>query len=117
MELKYVKVFLDNLGAVETLSDAECGKLFVAILRYGRDQTKPKLKGEARLLFPLFQQQIDKEREEMEMTSKLRSAAGRIGGIKSQRNRAEARARQLERLEAEAEQLKQMQQTKATESK
>ena len=107
MELKYVKVYVDNLSAVETLSDTECGKLFVAILRYGRDQTKPKLKGEARLLFPLFQRQTDKEREEMEMSSKLLSAAGRIGGLKTQRKRAQARAEKLMQLEAEADRLKQ----------
>ena len=80
MEVKYIKLFVDNLDALESLSDAQRGKLFTAILRYGRDREEPQLKGAARILFPMFKAQIDREIVGMEQTKKMRKEYGRMGG-------------------------------------
>ena len=92
MEVKYVKVFVDNLDALESLSDAQRGKLFTAILRYGRDREEPQLKGAARVLFPMFRAQIDREIVGMEETARIRSKVGQIGGRNSQKIQAEAKS-------------------------
>ena len=80
MEVKYIKLFVDNLDALESLSDAQRGKLFTAILRYGRDREEPQLKGAARILFPMFKAQIDREIVGMEQTLKTKIENGRRGG-------------------------------------
>ena len=50
MELTYLKVFVDYLDAIEPLSDAERGRLFTALLEYGRTGVAPQLGGNERFL-------------------------------------------------------------------
>ena len=97
MELKYLKVFVDYLDAIEPLSDAERGRLFTALLEYGRTGVAPQLGGNERFLFPMMKAQID--REKSKVTSKDKSGANHWnwkGGItpknQKERNSQEARS-------------------------
>lgn len=66
----YVPFFADDTEAMSELDDAECGRLFLACLRYAETGEAPKLDGNERFLFPMFRGRIDrflankKEREE-----------------------------------------------------
>ena len=61
--MKYVKTFTDFEEDMEFLSDAECGRLFRAILRYGRTEELPDLKGNERFLWSGAKKVIDRQRE------------------------------------------------------
>lgn len=57
----YVKAFFDWPEQMSALSDAEKGRLFVAILKYGETGEIPEMKGAERILFPVFKAQIDRD--------------------------------------------------------
>lgn len=79
MELTYLKVFVDYLDAIEPLSDAERGRLFTALLEYGRTGVAPQLGGNERFLFPMMKAQIDRDKATMEAESSTFSEAGKKG--------------------------------------
>lgn len=72
----YVKAFFDWIEQTAALSDAERGRLFIAILEYARSGLDPKLDGREGILFPVFQSQIDRDKE----ISNIRAANGSMGG-------------------------------------
>lgn len=80
----YIKLFLDYLDALEPLSDAERGRLFTALLEYGRTGEAPHLTGNERFLFPMMRAQIDRDfaawREKDDTLHEVRADAGRKGG-------------------------------------
>ena len=92
----YIKLFLDYLDAVDALSDVERGRLFTALLKYGRTGEAPQLTGNERFIFPLMKAQIDRDfaawREKDENTHEARQEAGRKGGL--------ARASKLKQIQA-----------------
>lgn len=51
------------LGAMRKLSDAECGRLFRALLMYSSGEEPNNLQGREELLFDVFSQQIDRDDE------------------------------------------------------
>lgn len=57
----YVKAFFDWPEQMSALTDAEKGRLFVAILKYGETGEIPEMQGAERILFPVFKAQIDRE--------------------------------------------------------
>lgn len=57
----YVKAFFDWPEQMSALSDAEKGRLFVAILKYGETGEIPEMQGAERILFPVFKAQIDRD--------------------------------------------------------
>ena len=63
MAKKYVKAYYDWVEQMEALSDSEKGRLFVAILKYGKTGTVKGLRGNERFLFPTFKAQIDRASE------------------------------------------------------
>ena len=79
MELTYIKVFVDYLDAIEPLGDAERGRLFTALLEYGRTGVAPQLGGDERFLFPLMRAQIDRDKASLEAESSTYSEAGKKG--------------------------------------
>jgi len=87
LDVKYIKVFLDNFEAVDSLDNEQRGELFTAIFRYARDGKKTKLKGAAKHVFPTFKAQIDREMEWMENVSKVRSKVGKLGGRPKKQNK------------------------------
>lgn len=79
MELTYIKVFVDYLDAIELLGDAERGRLFTALLEYGRTGVAPQLDGNERFLFPMMMAQIDRDKASLEAESSKYSEAGKKG--------------------------------------
>lgn len=61
--MKYLKVYVDFVRDMELLSDAERGRLFVAMLAYASDKTEPGLKGNEKYLWATAKKTIDSQRK------------------------------------------------------
>lgn len=72
----YVKAYYDWIEQTAALSDAERGRLFIAVLEYARSGLEPKLDGRESILFPVFQATIDRDNQK----SKTNSRNGALGG-------------------------------------
>lgn len=82
-------LFTDRKKEIDMLSDAQCGVLFKAILRYA--DTGERLESEdlvVQVLFSVFAAQIDSCNEKWEAIKKKRSEAGKKSG-ESRRNKSE----------------------------
>ena len=77
MAKKYVKAYYDWKQQITALSDAEKGRLFIAILEYGETGEIPMLSGREAIIFPAFQAQIDRDNQVYQ--SKVEN--GRAGGL------------------------------------
>lgn len=60
---EYFCAYHSMLGAMRKLSDAECGRLFRALLAYSSGEQLDNLQGREELLFDVFSQQIDRDAE------------------------------------------------------
>ena len=72
--------YYDYQQHLELLSDADRGKLLMALLEYGKNGTPPKLEGAALMAFSFIQAQKDRDTAKYEDTIKKRSEAGKKGG-------------------------------------
>ena len=79
--LVYIKIFLDDLEAMEALSDAERGRLLTAMLKYAQSGEVPQLSGNERILFPIFRGRIDRDAADIDSLSEKKREAGRAGGL------------------------------------
>ena len=82
-------LFTDRKKEINMLSDAQCGVLFKAILRYA--DTGERLESDdlvLQVLFSVFASQIDSCNEKWEAIKKKRSEAGKKSG-ESRRNKSE----------------------------
>lgn len=77
--MDHIKLFFDDLDAMELLGDAEKGRLFTALLVYGKSGEAPQLGGNERFLFPMMRAQVDRDKADAAGLSEARSAAGRKG--------------------------------------
>ena len=59
--MKYLKVFTDFSVSLEPLGDAECGRLFKAMLEYAKTGQEPDLRGNERFIWPTAKQSIDRD--------------------------------------------------------
>ena len=75
--MTYLKIFYDSIDALEQLGDAERGRLFLAIMKYGSSGELVQLGGNERILFPTFKAQIDSDNKKAERLSQIRSEAAR----------------------------------------
>ena len=73
----YVKAYYDWIEQTAALSDAERGRLFIAILEYARSGLEPKLDGRESILFPVFQATLDRDNKISMINSKNGSLGGR----------------------------------------
>ena len=76
-------LFTDRKKEIDMLSDAQCGVLFKAILRYA--DTGERLESEdlvVQVLFSVFTSQIDSCNEKWEKIRQVRAEAGKKGGAK-----------------------------------
>ena len=73
--MRTLKVSTTWLKRTRTLSDAEKGRLFTAMLQYANDGTAPAISGRESLLWDEAEEEIDKHRG----ISEMRSEAGRKG--------------------------------------
>lgn len=74
--MEYFCAYHSMLGATRKLSDAECGRLFRALLAYSGGEQPINLQGREELLFDVFSQQIDRDRERYEEKCKKNKANG-----------------------------------------
>lgn len=63
MAVEYFCAYHSYLDAMEPLTDAERGRLFVACLEYSKSGTTRHLSGNERFLFPMMRAQIDRDNE------------------------------------------------------
>lgn len=61
--MKYLKVWTDFTNAMETLKDAERGRLFTAMLDYAKQSTEPELVGNERFIWSIVRAEIDRQRD------------------------------------------------------
>lgn len=74
--MKYLKVYTDFAEAMEPLSDAERGRLFMSMLQYASTGEVGALSGAERFVWPIAKQNIDRAQAELEK----RAENGRKGG-------------------------------------
>lgn len=60
--MKYLKIFVDFAKDVEGLSDAEAGRLFVAMLKYADTKEEPSFRGAEKILWPVARKAVDNQR-------------------------------------------------------
>ena len=61
MAVEYFCAYHSYLDALEPLTDAERGRLFVACLKYSKSGEVGHLSGNERFVFPVFRGQIDRD--------------------------------------------------------
>lgn len=61
--MKYLKVFTDFIKTIGAFSDAECGRLFKAMLEYAGEGKEPEFRGNERFIWGTVQMNIDMQRE------------------------------------------------------
>lgn len=76
MANRYVKAYFDWIEQTAALSDAEKGRLFIAILEYARSGQILDIGGRESILFPAFKAAIDRDAE----ISAINSSNGAKGG-------------------------------------
>lgn len=87
----YVKAYYDWIEQTAALSDAERGRLFIAILEYARSGLDPKLDGREGLLFPVFRTMVDRDAQKSEVYSQNGKLGGR-GNKASESNQKQNKA-------------------------
>ena len=80
MAKEYVKLWDSYAAYFEPLSEAEVGRLVLAMLKYKSTGTAPELKGNERFVWPAVQRDIDAAIEAQNARSSTRSSAGKQGG-------------------------------------
>lgn len=73
MAVEYFCAYHSYLDAMEPLTDAERGRLFVACLEYSKSGTTRHLSGNERFLFPMMRAQIDRDNEKYKTKCKKQS--------------------------------------------
>lgn len=73
MALESFNVYHSYLKAIEPLTDAERGRLLTACLEYSMTGEAPELRGNERFIFPSWQSQIDRDRENYDSKCKKQS--------------------------------------------
>ncbi len=71
--MNYFCAYTSMLGAMRKLSDAECGRLFRALLTYSDGKEPDNLQGREELLFDVFSQQIDRDQEKYQQKCRKNS--------------------------------------------
>lgn len=80
MAKEYVKLWDSYAAYFEPLSEAEVGRLVLAMLKYKSTGTVPELKGNERFVWPAVQRDIDAAIDAQNALSSIRSSAGKQGG-------------------------------------
>ena len=84
--LSYVKLFYSFNSETSALTDAEVGRLVRQLLAFGeRGDTQRYLRGNERLLFPVYRAQLERDGEKYAALSQTRAESGRAGGKARQR--------------------------------
>lgn len=90
--MKYLKVFVDFADRIKILGDAECGRLFRAMMKYASSGAEPKLSGNEKFLWGMVKSEIDRQAESYEniCSTNKRIATERYEALRSVTVRNEA---------------------------
>lgn len=80
MAREYFNAYHSYLKSIETLNDAEIGRLFVACLTYSMSGAVQELRGNERHVFPMIRSQIDRDAEKYAERCAANRANGALGG-------------------------------------
>lgn len=98
----YVKAYYDWIEQTAALSDAERGRLFIAVLEYARSGLDPKLDGRESILFPVFRATIDRDNK----VAKINAQNGALGGRGNKATESETKRNKATKSEAKPTQEK-----------
>lgn len=90
MALEYFCAYHSYLDAIEPLTDAERGRLFVACLEYSKSGATRHLSGNERFIFPMLRAQIDRDKAAYQERCKTNRANGIKGGNASGTGRGQS---------------------------
>jgi hypothetical protein len=100
-EKKGFVFYYDYQQHLALLTDAERGKLLMALLEYGKNGTQPQLEGAALMAFSFIKAQKDRDAAKYAETVKKRSEAGKKGG-RPQKKDKESEAEESNRKQTKA---------------
>lgn len=89
MALESFNAYHSYLDTMEALNDAECGRLFRALLEYSATGAAPELRGNERFVFPGMRSQIDRDIEKYNAKCARNRENGEKGGGHSPPNATE----------------------------
>ena len=89
MALESFNAYHSYLDTMEALNDAECGRLFRALLEYSATGAAPELRGNERFVFPGMRSQIDRDIEKYKAKCARNRENGENGGGHSPPNAPE----------------------------
>lgn len=89
MALESFNAYHSYLDTMEALNDAECGRLFRALLEYSATGAAPELRGNERFVFPGMRSQIDRDIEKYKAKCARNRENGEKGGGQSPPNATE----------------------------
>lgn len=89
MALESFNAYHSYLDTMEALNDAECGRLFRALLEYSATGAAPELRGNERFVFPGMRSQIDRDIEKYNAKCSRNRENGEKGGGHSPPNAPE----------------------------
>lgn len=89
MALESFNAYHSYLDTMEALNDAECGRLFRALLEYSATGAAPELRGNERFVFPGMRSQIDRDIEKYNAKCARNRENGEKGGGHSPPNAPE----------------------------
>lgn len=89
MALESFNAYHSYLDTMEALNDAECGRLFRALLEYSATGAAPELRGNERFVFPGMRSQIDRDIEKYKAKCARNRENGKKGGGQSPPNATE----------------------------
>lgn len=76
----YFCAYHSYLGSIETLNDAERGRLFTACLTYSLRGEEIELRGNEKHVWPIMKWQIDRDKEKYDAYCQKMKANGALGG-------------------------------------
>lgn len=79
-KMAYVCLYHSYLDNFSGLSDLDLGKLTRAMLRYSVTGQNPRLKGDAKIVWPLIRSQIDRDVEKYQQICEMNRIKGAKGG-------------------------------------
>ena len=116
MARAYFRLFFDQyIPLVESLTDAERGRLLWGMMRYARDGSEPDFRGNERYVWPFVREDIDRDKIAYIRKCTANAENGRKGGLKKQENLANASQAKEAKQAREAEEAKQANQAEEAE--
>ena len=73
-------LYTDYLEHIQDLSLEQIGSLFIAIMKYQKEEDLPELDAVTKMAFNFIRSQLDKDNEKYVETSERRREAGKLGG-------------------------------------